>query len=544
MDLLLDLTIIFAIAAVVLFATSRLRIPSVVGLLLAGLVAGPYGFALVKANEEVEVMAEIGILLLLFTIGMEFSLDKLLKSKRLILVGGGLQVAVTVALTAALAMLFGLGWREAIFIGLLFSLSSTAIVLHLLQEKGRMDSMHGKAALAILIFQDIAIIPMMLMVPYLAGAGGSGWSGVLDLLKGIALVALIILFARKVIPYILRLIVHSRNPQLFLLSILVICFATAFVTYELGLKLALGAFLAGLIISESEFSYDALKHVLPLKEIFTSIFFISIGMLLNTGFVFLNFWVVVLLTAAVLMLKIVIVTSIGLALRLSLRNALIVGLSICQVGEFAFVLSKTGNDVSLLSAGQYQVFLAVSIISMAVSPFIIVAAPRLATRITIHRWVRPVLRQLNIEPVGIRLHGSSAKDHLAIIGYGAGGRTLAEMARENGIPYTVVELKDKIVSQLQQEGEPAFGGTAADPEVLRNAAVGQARTIVICVHDPTATEAITKVTRRMNPNAHIIVRSQFTDEFDTLRRLGADEIVDERQEAAKQISDRTLLQFS
>jgi CPA2 family monovalent cation:H+ antiporter-2 len=543
MNLLVDLTVIFAISAVVLFIASKLKVPSIVGLLLSGFVAGPYGLGLVNATEQVEIMAEIGILLLLFTIGMEFSLEKLLKSKRIIFYGGGWQVAATVILTAVLAMIFGLNWRTALFIGFLFSMSSTAIVLHLLQEKGRMDTDHGKAALSILIFQDIAIIPMMLMVPYIAGTGDGGWAGLWDLTKSIAIVVVIIFLARRGVPAVLRHIVHTRNQELFLMSVLVICFATAFITYELGLKLALGAFLAGLVISESEFSYDALRHILPLKEIFTSIFFVSIGMLLNTQFFFSSFFIILLITGAVLVVKALIVTGVGLALKLSVRHALIVGLSICQVGEFAFILSKVGIDAGLLSVEQYQIFLSVSIFSMAVSPFIIVAAPKLATRIVIHSAVRPLLRRFNMDPVGTRIHGSSSKDHLVIIGFGVNGQLLAEIAGEKNIPFTIVELSQKVASRFLDEGEPIFSGSATDPEVLRNAAVDKARTVVIAVHDPAAAEAITIAVRKLNPHAYVIVRSQFADEIEALKKLGADEVIHERMEAARRISERTMLRF-
>ena len=543
MNLLVDLTVIFTIAAIVLFIASKFKVPSVVGLLLSGFLAGPYGLGLVSATQQVETLAEIGVLLLLFTIGMEFSLAKLMQSKKLILLGGGLQVAITVGVTALLAMCFGMTWRQSVFIGFLFAMSSTAIVLHILQEKGRMDSEHGKAAMSILIFQDIIIIPMILMVPYLAGTGEGGLAGLWDLIKAIGIVGVIIFLARKGVPVILRQIVHTRNQELFLVSILVICFATAFVTYELGLKLALGAFLAGLVVSESEFSYDALSRILPLKEIFTSIFFISIGMLLNMEFFLSNLFIVLAVTLAVLLLKAIVITGISLALRLSLRNALIVGLSICQVGEFAFILSKAGTDVQLLTTDQYQVFLAVSIFSMAVSPFVIVAAPNLATWISINHLLRPLIRKMNIEVFGQRNYDCGEQNHLVIIGFGVNGQTLAQIAREKKIPYSIVELNEKMVTKFLHEGEPIYGGSATDPEVLKNAAVDKAKTIVIAVHDPAEAEAITIETRKMNPNAHIIVRSQFAEEVDTLRQLGANEVIHERMEAARRISERTMLQF-
>lgn len=544
MGVLLDLTIIFTIAALVLYVSARAKIPTIVGLLISGFIAGPHGFGFVEATDEVELLAEIGILLLLFTIGMEFSLEKLLKTWKWIFTGGGLQVLLTTGLIFLVARLFGLTWQQSVFTGFLFSLSSTAIVMHLLQEKGKMDSKHGGSALAILIFQDVIIIPMMLLVPYLSEAGGAGLQGLLDLGKGVLIIAVIIFLARTIVPRLLRSIVHTRNQELFLMTILVICFATAMITHQLGLKLALGAFLAGLIVSESEFSYDALRHILPLKKIFTSIFFISIGMLLNVSFFASNAPMIVGLTVLVMVIKTSVIVGVGLWLKLSIRNALMVGLSLCQVGEFAFILANAGRDAAILSPEQNQVFLAVSIFSMAVSPFIINAAPDIATWFVTRGFIKKFARKTEYKLVGDHLHRCTKRNHLVIIGFGTSGQILASQAQGKNIPYSIVELNEKISTRLLNEGEPVFPGDARYADVLINAAVDKAKTIVIAVHDAAAAEAITIASRKINHNAHIIVRSKFTSEVDTLMKLGANEVIPERLEAAKRISERTILQFS
>ncbi len=543
MGILLDLTIIFTIAALVLYLSARARIPTIVGLLVSGLIAGPHGLGLVQATEEVELLAEIGILLLLFTIGMEFSLEKLLKTRKWIFTGGGLQVLLTTGLIFLVSRLIGMTWQQSLFTGFLFSLSSTAIVMHLLQEKGKMDSKYGGSALAILIFQDVIIIPMMLMVPYLSEAGGQGLNGLLDLGKGILIITVIIYLARTIVPRLLRSIVHTRNQELFLMAILVICFATALITYELGLKLALGAFLAGLIVSESEFSYDALSHMLPLKKIFTSIFFVSIGMLLDVSFFASHAFMVIGLTIFVMVIKTSVITAVGLKLKLSIRNALMVGLSLCQVGEFAFVLANAGRDSAILSPEQNQVFLAVSIFSMAVSPFIIGAAPEIATWFVTRGMIKKFVRKTEFSLVGKHLHRCTKRNHLVIIGFGTNGQTLAGQAHENEIPYSIIELNEKISTKFMNEGEPLFPGDGRSEDVLIHAAADKAKTIVIGVHDAAAAEAITIASRRINHNAHIIVRSQFASEVETLIKLGANEVIPERLEAAKRISERTILQF-
>ena len=290
MPLLSDIVIIFGLSIMVLFVFNRLRIPAIVGFLLTGVLAGPYGLGLIKAIHEVEVLAEIGVVLLLFTIGMEFSLKALLRIRKSILLGGSLQVLLTILVTFVLASLqVGRTFGESLFIGFLVCLSSTAIVLKLLQEKAEMDSPHGQTSLAILIFQDLIVIPMMLFTPLLAGMGGEiGQSLLILFAKGAGVIVLVILSAKWIVPQLLYQIAQTRSREVFLLTVVVLCFAIAWLTSSVGLSLALGAFLAGLIISESEYSYQALGNILPFRDVFTSFFYVSVGMLLDVGFVVEN----------------------------------------------------------------------------------------------------------------------------------------------------------------------------------------------------------------------------------------------------------------
>ncbi|MEM9819677.1 MAG: cation:proton antiporter, partial [Bacteroidota bacterium] len=260
MEILTDLIIILSVSAVVLFISTKLKLPSIVGFLTAGILVGPYGIELITTTEDVDVMAEIGILLLLFSIGIEFSLGKLIEAKKYVLIGGGAQVGLSILLFFVGAYLFGLTTNQALFVGMLFAMSSTAIVLQIFQEKGWMNTLFGKSSVSILIFQDIIIIPMMLAVPYLTVNGNASSESFEKILLGVLLIILVVFAARKIVPPLIRSIIHTRNQELFLITIIVICFATAFVTKQLGLKLALGAFLAGLIISESEYSFEALKN--------------------------------------------------------------------------------------------------------------------------------------------------------------------------------------------------------------------------------------------------------------------------------------------
>jgi CPA2 family monovalent cation:H+ antiporter-2 len=474
---------------------------------------------------------------------MEFSLKKLAQTKRWILIGGGLQLLLTVGVVMSLAMILGVGMVPAIFIGFLFTMSSTAIVMHILQEKGWIDYEEGQAALSVLIFQDVAIIPLMLMVPFLAGDGGDLWSATLKLGGGVLIVGLVIIFARKVVPRLIAQIVHTGNQELFLMAILVICFATAFITYELGLKLALGAFLAGLIISESEYSFDALKNILPLKKLFTSIFFISIGMLLNTQVLMGSLGLVIAIVFGVILLKALLVTVIGISLRLPLREALIVGLTLSQVGEFAFILSEVGIEYAILSQELYQIFLAVSVLSMAVSPFLIVASPHLADRIARFPVLKTFMKRIHIPALGDPHPTCADKNHLLIIGFGPGGQSIAESARKKKICYSIIELNDNTVDHFKELGEPIYSGSATDEEVLLRAAADKAQTIVITVPEAATAELITKKVRTVNPAAHIIVRTQYESEVEFLHELGANEVIPAERAAAQQIADSVVLQF-
>jgi CPA2 family monovalent cation:H+ antiporter-2 len=542
--LLNDIVVIFGLAIAVLFICYRLRVPTVVGFLLTGIFVGPYGFGLVKAVHEVEIFAEIGIVLLLFTIGIEFSLERLLQIRKSVLMGGSLQVLLTFLATLFIARQFGQVFGEAIFIGFLVALSSTAIVLKLLQERAEVDSPHGRITLGILIFQDIIIVPMILVTPILAGATGNLGEAVLILLaKGIGIILLVFVSAKWVVPRILYQIARTRSHELFLLSVIVICLGVAWITSKAGLSLALGAFLAGLIISESEYSHQALGNILPFRDVFTSFFFVSIGMLLDVGFLFRHPGTILLITLGILILKSVIASFVTVLLGFPLRTSILVGLALGQVGEFSFILSKTGVEHGLLTGNIYQMFLAVSVLSMAATPFIITLAPRAADIIL----QLPLPKRLisGFYPVSeiteIKVKGK--KNHLIIIGFGINGRNVARAARLSGIPYAVIEMNPETVRNEQAQGEPICYGDATQEAVLQHASIKDASVAVVAIHDPTATRRITEIARRLNPKVHIIIRTRYLQEMNPLYELGANEVIPEECETSVEIFARVLAKY-
>jgi CPA2 family monovalent cation:H+ antiporter-2 len=542
--LLKDVVIIFVLAIGVVYLSHRLKLPVIVGLLVTGVLAGPHALGLISAIDEVEQLAKIGVILLLFTIGIEFSLRKLLKIKLLVLVGGSLQVGATVLVVYGVTY-NGLGWSfgAAMFMGFLISLSSTAIVLKVLQDRAEMESPQGRIALGILIFQDVIVVLFIILTPYLAGQTGSEAGPSMLRLAVIGLVLLLFVFvgSRYLVPAILHQTVRTRSRELFLLTVGGICFAVAFVAAELSL--ALGAFLAGLTISESEYSHEAFELIRPFRDIFTSFFFVSIGMLLDLGFVLEQPLLILLITVGVLVGKTIIVAATSLLLGFPLRTAIVSGLTLSQVGEFAFILASVGSGYALLSAGAEQMFLAVSVLTMAGTSFLIAGAPRVADGVM--RVPMPARLQEGVYPVkGVApLPVDDLQDHLVIIGFGINGRNVAHAARHAGIPYAIIEMNADTVRTERQQGEPIFYGDATREAVLKLVNLGQARTVVIVIAEAAATRRIAGLARQLNPAAHIIARTRYVNEMNALHRLGVNEVIPEEFETSVEIFTRVLTKY-
>ena len=539
--LLYDIVIIFALSVAVLFFCHRLKIPSIVGFVFTGLLAGPYGLGLIKSIHEVNTLAEIGIVLLLFTIGLEFSFKDLLRIKKTVLLGGTLQVTLTFLGTFFIVR--QLGWQigQAIFIGFLVSLSSTAIVLKVFQERAEIDSPHGRTSLGILIFQDIIMVPMILVAPLIAGEMGDLSESILILLsKGIGIILLVIVCARWVVPWVLYQVVKTRSREIFLLSIVLICMAIAWLTSSAGLSLALGAFLAGLVISESEYSHQALGNTLPFRDVFISFFFVSIGMLLDISFFVENLWIIMLVFLSVILLKTMIAGMATILLGFPLRTAILVGFAISQVGEFSFILSKTGLEFDLLNETIYQIFLSVSVLTMASTPFLMALSPKIADLIL--RIPMPV--KLRSGFIMIQSKGrKEIKDHIVIIGFGVNGRNLARAAKVGGIPYVIIEMNPDVVRKERAKGEAIYYGDATQEAILHQAFIKDARIVVIAISYPAATRRIIEVSRRLSSKVCIIARTPYLQELKPLYKLGADEVISEEFEASVEIFSRVLRKY-
>jgi CPA2 family monovalent cation:H+ antiporter-2 len=519
------------VAVTVVIVLSRFRIPSIAAYILAGALVGPKSLALINDIHRVEVLAEIGVSLLLFGIGMEFSLKKLRALWLNIFVGGSVQVVTTGCIAAAIFYSIGHSLSAAIFIGFFVSLSSTAIVLRGLEDRGELNAEHGRFALGILLFQDICVIPMMLVIPILAGGRGSG-AVIGSLVYSIMIIALSIFIAYLIVPRLLNLVARTRQRQLFILSVLLICIGVAYAISSSGVSLALGAFIAGLVVGGSEFRHQATADIISFKEVFTSLFFISVGMLLDPGEIMLNILPIFLLLAAIILGKMTIVFITGLLMRLRTRAVILASVALAQVGEFSFVLFGAAAAYNLVPEPLMGNLLAAATISMLLTPLAIAAGPHLSAGL----GKLPVFyRAMNIKTAEDA--SSDTKDwenHIIIGGFGFAGKQLARMLKENNIKYLILELNINTVREVCRD-EPIYFGDVTSRDVLERVGAKRARELVVAVNDPRAAERAIRAAKSISPDLHL--------DIENLRKLGADDVIPGEQEAAVELVRRVASRF-
>jgi CPA2 family monovalent cation:H+ antiporter-2 len=538
LELLKSLVFLFGTSVLVAFLLSRLRIPTIVGFLVAGVIIGPYGIGLVSDVHAVEVLAEIGVILLLFTIGIEFSISRLVRMRRAVIGGGGAQVILTICASALLVYLVTGDVNRSIFTGFLIALSSTAIVLKLLSERGEIDSPHGRMMVGILIFQDLCVVPLMLLIPVLSGGGMKAADVIIRMGTAAAVIAGALLSARWVVPAILHQVVHTRSRELFLTTILFFCIGTALLTSEAGLSLALGAFLAGLIISESEYAQQATSDILPFRDSFIGMFFVSVGMLMDIGYMSAHCFMIASAVVFIFVLKVITGMLSSAAAGASPRVSVHAGLGLAQIGEFSFVLAVAGRDQGLMTEQFYQIFLSSSVVTMIAAPFVLKAAPSLSAWITSRRLIeRLAARRKHSEA---EMVPRKKEGHVIIIGFGLNGRNLARVLKETGIPYVVLEMNSDTVREMKKKGEPLYYGDGTSTEILRNLGIAGARLLVVAISDPVSTRRIVSVARHEHPGLRIIVRTRYTAEVDDLKSLGADTVIPEEFETSIEIFANVL----
>lgn len=543
LHVLRDLAVIFSGSLLVILVFYRFKLPALPGFIVAGILLGPNALGLVSDPHDVEGLAEVGVILLLFTIGIEFSLSRLKEMRRLVLAGGLAQMAFTVFATLGVGLAFSASWRVALFLGFLIALSSTAIVLKVLSDKGEIDAPHGRLATGVLIFQDLCVVPIMLVLPFLAGKAAGGVGGLFLALGKAALVVVgVIIAARTIVPRVLSEILKTRSRELFLIAVILIGTLTALGTSAAGASLALGAFLAGLIISESDYGHQALAELMPFRDIFISLFFVAVGMLVQLD-TLLRYWGITLLAVAIIMGGKTLSAAVGPALLgYSGRVALLAGVAVSQIGEFSFVLAKDGREAGLLPDLLYQQFLGIAVITMLLTPFLLQGGPAmldLFERMVPLDKVLPGFRPRGFAPVQ-----DPVKEHVIVAGYGLNGRNLTAALRAINAPYLIVELNAQTVRKARADGEPAFYGDATREEILHALGIERARMFVIAISDPAATRRMVRVARDMNPKLHIIARTRYVVEISELTRLGANVVIPEEFETSIEIFSRVLAHYN
>lgn len=484
-----EVTLLLVVAALIAYVCFRLGLVPIIGFLVAGVVIGPNALGLVRDAELIDAAAELGVIFLLFTIGLEFSLAQLARIRRLIFVGGGLQVFVTVAAVTGLLAPFGVEWRVGVFTGCLVALSSTAIVLKLFEDKGGTASPIGNVSLGVLIFQDLAVVVMVLLIPMLGEGGGSAAGLAWALLKAAGLIVLVLTLATRVMPHVLEAVARTCSPEIFLLTITAICLGTAYLTSLAGVSLSLGAFLAGLLVSESRFGQQALGEILPLQIIFSAAFFVSVGLLLDLGFVVMNLPLVLAAILGILALKTLVTTGAARILGYPLTVALPAGFLLAQVGEFSFVLERAGREVGLSPAGLgeagAQTFVAATVLLMGATPFLGQVGRRVKRRLPTPR--------AEVETVPDASAYADLRDHVIIAGYGDVARRLARVLERAGVPFLIATLSPTGATEAEAEGRTVLRGDYAKSSVLNAAGLLRARLLVVPDDDPAMTARVVSV---------------------------------------------------
>ena len=533
-----DLIIILAISVAVVAILDKLKIPAIAAFILAGMLVGPKGLGLIDDMQQVEVLAEIGVALLLFSIGLELSLDRLKRLFKLILIGGVVQVGLSIAVVFLIALSFNVPPNTAVFMGFIVAVSSTAIVLRGLEARGEVDTSHGRLTLGILLFQDLCVVPMMMAIPFLSGKGISPLDIIIIIGKAAVVIAGVLFASRLIVPRVLHQIARTRQRHLFVIAVFLICIGTAWLTAIAGVSLALGAFLAGLVVAGSEYRHQAIADLIPFKEVFLSVFFVSVGMLLIPSQLVNNMVPIILLLFAVLAGKFIIVFLTAWIMRLPLRVMILAGVSLAQIGEFSFLLIRSAQGTGLLDERSMVNLIAVAILSMLLTPFALSIGPKIVAGV---RRVMVVTHLLGVVPAcEADESGQKWRNHIIIGGYGFAGKELALVLRRTGIPYLVVDLNVDNIHRAVANGDPAFFGDVTSPEVLKRLGIERARELVLVINDPAASIQAVKAARQIAPDIFISVRTRYILDVDPLMKAGASEVIPAEVEAAVEVAARVM----
>lgn len=534
--LIVDLVLVLAVAAAGGLLAALCRQPVLLGYLIGGMVVGPAGLGLIKELIQVETLAQFGVAFLLFALGVEFSFSQLKKVQVISLGGGGLQIALTILITTLVSL--SVGWvsspAQGVFLGAILSLSSTAVVLKCLMERNETETSQGQVMLGILVVQDLALGLMLAVLPALDQPAESIGIAVLTALLRIGLFAAGAVAAGIwVIPTLLRLLARTESRELFLLGVVALCLGIALLTEHLGLSIEMGAFVAGLMISEVEYADQTLTYVEPLRDIFATLFFVSIGMLIDPVFLWNNLELILGLVALVLIGKFLIVTPLVKAFGYSLKTAIITGLGLAQIGEFSFVLASEGQSLGLVSRRVYLLILGTTAVTLVLTPFVLRLVPHLLNL----PLLKPFLDSSKALEVAAEL---PMQNHVVICGYGGVGQNLVRLVQEHGLPVIVIDQSESKIQQLREAGVPYVYGNAASLHVLETAGVDKARSLAIALPDPMSIRLCLKRALELSPELDLVVRANQDKDIELLYQLGAREVVQPEFEASLELATHLL----
>ncbi len=535
-EFLKDLVVVFGCAAPVVYLFNRLQQSPIVGFVVSGAVIGPFGLSLIGNVDSVNTLATVGVMILLFSLGLEYSLKKLMETRAAVFVSGPLQMAGTVLLVFLATRRFGVSTAAGLVCGILVGVSSTAVFMKMLSERGEVDSVHGRIGLGVSIFQDLCTVPAIVAIPLLASGRMQATSVLPALGKAVAVIAAVVVVARYLFPIVLAGILRTRSKELFLIASVFMFLGTAWVTSTAGISLALGSFLAGLILSESEYGHQIFAEVRPFRDSLNSLFFISLGMLVDPGVIARNLPLILGITVAVVAGKSLITAAAVAVSGIPLQVGILAGVALSQIGEFSFIMLREATANGLVSARGYQLILASSLLTMVLSPVVFGVARKLVSR---HDWQRPRLPRW-AEPEEADGNAVSLEDHVIIAGFGVGGQNIASVLKANRIPYIVVDLNAQQVSAARKDGEPILFGDCASTHILETAGIRRARVIVFVISDPFGTRTAVRAAREMNPELVVLTRTKRVADMDELWDLGSTEVIAEEFEAALELMTRIL----
>ena len=517
--LLQNMAMILITAVIVLLIFNKLKLPTMIGLFITGIVIGH----VINDTSMISTLSELGVVFLLFIIGLEFSIEKFSAIKHYALFGGILQVSLTTILVTLLGLGLGLALNSAIFLGFLVAFSSTAIVMKIMQQKHLNHSVQGRVTLGILIFQDIAVIVVILITPLLGGQSIELHTFPELLIKLIGVAILIVIGAKWFIPLALKDAAKTKNRDLFMLLTLFICMGTTFATSLIGIGPELGAFLAGLLISNTEYSHQTLGYIQPFQDVFMSLFFISIGLMVNLHLFLYNIGIILALTAIILIIKFAATLLTGIVLKLPNKISISIAILLSQIGEFSFVLAREGMTYGLMTQRFFSIFLGISILTMSVSPFLQKFTPQITKLLSKSSYFQED-GELKTLPEELT-EAQPIKDHVILVGMGRVGKQMTKACNQFNVPILAVDMNPIVVEQQQNLGVPIIYGNASNENVLKQLRVTSARCIVISASTYEGTLNTIDAARRLNPDIHIIVRTKYLKNIEEVIEAGADEVI-------------------